>query len=204
MTEETTPSAPALTAEQQAATEQLERIYADRAHAFNAPGHPRYDAAAAEVLGLRRLLLGADNRPAVEYREAAADQGPPPRLENVPISTSYTRDDFLQAVPGDWGIPEARREADAIDAIGATPFEGLQLVNQTLGSAPPPEDELDLDALWGEARDVNVRLVTRLLTALRAQDDDLHARLLPYIQRRAAVANHVLAVAQRLAQGGAR
>lgn len=65
---------------------------------------------------------------------------------------------------------------------------------------PHPDDELDLAELWGDAAADNVRAVNRLLTKLRAADAELHARLLPFIQRRAAVTNRVLAIAQRQAQ----
>jgi hypothetical protein len=37
---------------------------------------------------------------------------------------------------------------------------------------------------------------------VRSADPELHDRMLPYVQRRADVANRVLAIAQRLAQGG--
>jgi hypothetical protein len=202
MTEETH-AAPALTAEQQAATEQLEKIYSDRSHAYNAPGHPRYDAAAAEVLALRRRALGAENRPAVEYREAAADPARVP-AETATLSALYGREDFLTGIPGDVPTPERHRAAAAVEACGLTWFEAQQLVNATEGPVPDPADELDLEALWGEAHAVNVRLVKDRMTQLLAVDPDLHDRLLPFLHRRADVLAHVLAVAQRLAQGGGR
>lgn len=87
-------------------------------------------------------------------------------------------------------------------ACGLSWFEAQQLVNATEGPVPDPADELDLEALWGEAYDANVRLVKDRMTQLRAVDPDLHDRLLPFLHRRADVLARVLAIAQRLAQGG--
>lgn len=106
MTEEPAPNATALTDAQASAQARLDAIVNDRSHVYNT-GHHGYEAAEAEVLGLRRLLLGAENRPAVEYREAAADQVPVARTENVPLSALYTREDFLTGIPGD--VPEPER-----------------------------------------------------------------------------------------------
>jgi hypothetical protein len=55
-------------------------------------------------------------------------------------------------------------------------------------------------ALRREAAPSPERDLNRLLTQLRAVDGDLHDKLLPYVQRRANVANRVLAIAERQAK----
>jgi hypothetical protein len=199
MTEETTPAVPALTAEQQAATEQLERIYSDRSHAYNAPGHPRYDAAAAEVLGLRRIVLGARKEdggaspPASGLPEAI----PPPT--DGPISQMFSREDVARCLPQHWAPPETRRYvAAALDGVGLTPFEAVQFSN-LVTSTPLPEAAFDPVTLWGAEAVTHARLVDGLLTKL---SDDDYAEIEPYVLRVPAVANFILGVATRRAQGG--
>jgi hypothetical protein len=196
----TEPSADAtpLTDAQVSAKAELEQIYSDPRHSYNQVGARDYDAAAAHVLGLRRLLLGAENRPAVEYREAEDDRVPVSQPAATTVSALYSREDFLTGIPGDVPTPERHRAAAAVEACGLTWFEGQQLLNATEGPVPHPADELDLAELWGDAANDNARAVNRVLTQLRAVDADLHDKLLPFIQRRAAVANRVLAIAKRL------
>ena len=47
---------------------QLDAIYADKAHAYNNPGAVGWQEAADQVLALRRIALGSENRKLVEYR----------------------------------------------------------------------------------------------------------------------------------------
>lgn len=152
------------------------------------------------MLGLRRIVLGAENRPTVEYREAEDDRTAAGRPENMPLSALYGRQDFLAGILGDVPTPDRHRAAAAVEACGLTWFEAQQLVNATEGPVPDPGDELDLEALWGEAYDANVRLVKDQMTQLRAVDPDLHDRFLSFMHRRANVLAHVLAVAKRQAR----
>jgi hypothetical protein len=195
----TTPDAPAAAPEQTAAQAQLDAIMADRSHPYHVPGHHRADAAVAEVVALRQKVLGAANRTVVEYREEPDGLVPGARVESGPISGLYGREEFLTGFAGDVAPADRARAADVVAACGLSYFEGQQLLNVTEGAAPAAADELDLEELWGDAVDDNVRAVNRLLTRLRAVDADLHDKLLPFIQRRAAVATRVLAIAQRLA-----
>jgi hypothetical protein len=87
-----------------------------------------------------------------------------------------------------------------VEACGLTFFEGQQVLNVSEGPVPDAGEERDLAALWGETCDHNVRAVNRLLTRLRAVDAELYDKLLPFIQRRATVANRVLAIAERQAK----
>lgn len=47
---------------------QLQAIYSDKNHAYNKPGSQGWQEAADEVLALRRIALGGDNRKLIEYR----------------------------------------------------------------------------------------------------------------------------------------
>jgi hypothetical protein len=180
MTEQiTTPNAPALAPEQSAAQAQLDVIMADRSHPYHVPGHHRAEAAVAEVVALRRAILGEANRPVVEYREESDARPPVARPESAPISALYGREDFLAGFVGDVSPADRARAADAVEACGLTFFEGQQVLNATERPVPDAGDELNLAALWGEACDDNVRAVNRLLTQLRAVDGDLHDKLLP-------------------------
>jgi hypothetical protein len=46
----------------------LNQIYQDKSHPYNTPGVPAHDDALEEVLALRRVILGSENRKLVEYR----------------------------------------------------------------------------------------------------------------------------------------
>jgi hypothetical protein len=198
-----TPDAPALSPEQTAAQVQLDAIMADRSHPYHVAGHPRWEAEAAKVLALRRAALGTENRPVVEYREEPAGLVLGARRESAPLSALYGREDFLSSIPGDVAPAERARAADAVEACGLTWFEGQQVLNATEGPVPAGA-MLDLAELWGDAADDNARVVKGLLMEVREKAPDFYDKVLPFIQRRAAVANLGLAVAQRLAQGGGR
>jgi hypothetical protein len=195
----TTPAAPDAQASAQASAQaRLDAIVNDSKHVYNTGAHG-YEAAEAEVLGLRRLLLGADNRPAVVYPGGEDDRPPAARSENVPISMLYGREEFLSGFAGDVSPADRTRAADVVAACGLTYFEGQQLLNATEGPLPGPEAALDFGALWGTARDANAQLVDNELSRLLDVDEDLHDRLRPYVLRSANAANRVLAIAQRRA-----
>jgi hypothetical protein len=46
----------------------LNQIYQDKSHPYNTPGVAGHDDALEEVLALRRVILGSENRKLVEYR----------------------------------------------------------------------------------------------------------------------------------------
>ena len=47
---------------------QLQAIYQDKKHPYNNPGMPGWQEAADEVLALRRIALGSENKKLIEYR----------------------------------------------------------------------------------------------------------------------------------------
>ena len=164
-------------------------------HPANVSSHPRHLAALEEKLNLRRLLLGNQNA----VRDIYFEPGDTGVLANVPMETlTVTRDDLPKLAPAEWTPAQTERVVATATALGVGPYETVGLFNLTASPPPPPERELDLDALWGDAADANIKVVNALLTKLRAHDEELHDRLVPYIQRSTPAAQHALAVARRL------
>ena len=173
----------------------LDTILADKSHPYYLPGHPGSAQAVEDVLALRRAAAGDANRVVVAYREP----GDGPRQTPPTETFTITREDVTRMAPGNWTPTQVDRVVTtAVDTIGATPLEVSRLFAYTASPPPPPERELDLVKLWGDDVDRNVKLVNGLLTRIQTHDAELHDRLLPYAQRHAGTAEHLLAVAKRL------
>jgi hypothetical protein len=190
-----TPPAP-ITPAQADAQVALDTILADKDHPYYLPGHPGSAQAVEDVLALRRAVAGDANRVVVAYREPGDEPRPAAPMEPLTI----TREDVTRMAPASWAPPQVARVVTiAMDKLGATPLELSRIFAITASPPPPPERELDLVKLWGDDADRNVKLVNGLLTRIQTHDTELHDRLLPYVQRHAGAAEHLLAVARRLA-----
>ena len=164
-------------------------------HPANVASHPQHLAALEEKLHLRREVLGEHNKTQIAFRdpgEAPPANAPPPERLEITVA------DLPRLAPGDWTRAQTDRVVATATALGVGPYETVGLFNLTASPPPPPARELDLDALWGETAAANIKTVNALLTKLRAHDEELHDRLVPYIQRSAPAAEHALAVARRL------
>lgn len=83
--------------------------------------------------------------------------------------------------------------------LGATVLGGMRLLNLTRSAPPAEEDAPDFSEYWGVDRRAKAERVGALMREIQAKAPDFHERLAPHLTRRTDVADHLLAVAERLA-----
>jgi hypothetical protein len=190
------PETEPLSAEQQAAQTELDRIDADKAHPANNPHHPGHEAALEQKLQLRRTRLADKNEVRALYHEPG-DTGVLPQLPPPGPTVSWS--DFPTLAPSEMTRPDVTRFQAVATELGATVYEGVRLLNLTRSALPAEEDAPDFTEYWGADWRVKAERVGALMRQIRAAAPDFYERLAPHLTRRTDVADHVLAVAERLA-----